>query len=73
MFLREMESVSGGAGIGDTPSKLNKLLSTAPDLSFRPLKLQELKLVDNTQPTLDHGVEALALEGMTRQYPDRSI
>jgi len=73
MFLREMEVMSGGAGIGDTASKLNQLLSTAPDLSFRPLKLQELKLVDNTQPTLDRGVEALALEGMTRQYPDRSL
>ena len=55
MFLMEMEVMSGGAGIGDTASKLNQLLSTGPDLSFRPLKLQELKLVDNTQPTLDHG------------------
>lgn len=71
-FMRESEVMSGGSGIGDTPQKLNQLLSTSPDLSFRPLKLQELKLVDNTQPTWDRGIENLALEGMNRGYPDQS-
>jgi len=72
MFLRQEEVMSGGGGMGDTPEKLNKLLSTSPDLNYRPLKLDELKLVDNLVPTAEWAVEALSLQNMTKAYPDPS-
>ena len=65
--------MSGGRGIGDTPEKLNKLLSTCPDLFYRPLKLEELKLMDNLGVTVEWLVESLCLHRMGRAMPDLSL
>ena len=72
-FLREEEVMGGGGGIGDTLPKLKKLLSTCPDNFYRPLKLEELRLVDNQDPTNTQIVEALGLQRMSRVYPDMSL
>ena len=73
MFLRQEEVMSGGGGIGDTEAKLNKLLSTCPDLFYRPLKLEELKLMDNRGVTGERSVESLCLYRMGRAVPDPSL
>ena len=73
LFLRQEEVMSGGGGIGDTPEKLNKLLSTCPDLFYRPLKLEELKLMDNRGVTGEWPVESLCLQRMGRAVPDPSL
>ena len=65
--------MGGGGGIGDTLPKLKKLLSTCPDNFYRPLKLEELRLVDNQDPTNTQIVEALGLQRMSRVYPDASL
>jgi len=65
LFLRQEEVMSGGGGIGDTPEKLNKLLST--------LKLEELKLMDNRGVTGEWPVESLCLQRMGRAVPDLSL
>ncbi len=72
-FLREEEVMGGGGGIGDTLPKLKKLLSTCPDNFYRPGKLEELRLVDNQDPTNTQIVEALGLQRMSRVYPDASL
>ena len=72
-FLREAEVMGGGGGIGDTHAKLKKLLSTCTDNFYRPLKLEELRLVDNQDPTNTQIVEALGLARMSRLYPDPSL
>lgn len=73
MFLRQSEVMSGGGGIGDTASKLDKLLSTSPDLFYRPLKLEELKLMDNRSVTGEWPVESLCLHQMGKAVPDMSL
>lgn len=60
-------------GIGDTLPKLKKLLSTCPDNFYRPCKLEELRLVDNQDPTNTQIVEALGLQRMSRVYPGTSL
>ena len=73
MFLREHEVMGGGGGLGDTPEKLNQLLSTCPDRHFRPVQIAGLKLCDNTEPAADVLVDNFHLEGLHKSYPDRSL
>ena len=73
LFLRQEEVMSGGGGIGDTPAKLDLLLSTCPDLFYRPLKLEELKLMDNRGVTGEWPVDSLCLHRMGRAVPDLSL